>query len=240
MNRSNVIQAIADRLAAKTYLEIGVQSGDTFFPLRIAKKIAVDPRFAFSRFARLNWIRWNWRNMRNEYRSLPSDEFFARHRKFLQGRKLDLVFVDGLHTHEQSLKDIKNSLQHLSEHGVIVVDDCNPQSAGAASPVKAATQVIWNGDVWKSIAYLRATEPGLRICTLDFVFGLGIILRERAESHLDCHPDDIRSMTYEHFDKHRHDLLNLKPASYLPHLLGELGSEAKEDRVAGESPAQAR
>lgn len=240
MNRSALLQAIADRLGAKTYLEIGVQSGDTFFPLRIPKKIAVDPRFAFSRFAKLNWIRWNWRNIRNEYRPLPSDAFFASERELLKGRKLDLVFVDGLHTYEQSLRDIRNSLRHLAEHGVVVVDDCNPQSEGAASPVKAATQVIWNGDVWKAIAFLRATEPRLRICTLDIVYGLGIVFQRAAETTLDCRPEEIASMTYGHFDKHRQELLNLKPAAHIPHLLDEIAAFGQEQHAAEQSVAQMR
>src|SRR5687767_9356398 len=110
MNRVDVLQAIVNRLAARTYLEIGVKAGDTFFPLKVRKKLAVDPEFLITRRNKLDWIRWNFWNLFNEYFAMTSDAFFAARGKMLARRALDVVFVDGLHTFEQSLRDVENSL----------------------------------------------------------------------------------------------------------------------------------
>ena len=40
--------------------------------------------------------------------------------------KYDIIFIDGLHHNEQVLKDVENSLKHLSEGGSIVCHDCLP------------------------------------------------------------------------------------------------------------------
>jgi hypothetical protein len=213
MNRVQVIQALADRLGARTYLEIGVQAGDTFLRLKIRKKIGVDPRFSISGLAKLRWIRWNALNIFNEYHTTTSDQFFAG--GALRGRKLDLVFVDGLHVYEQALRDIENGLANLADSGLVIVDDCNPRSAASADPVKAASQREWNGDVWKAIAFLRAARPDLDVFTLDCVYGLAIVSRRAHESRLDIVPSAIGGMRYEEFDARRTELLNLKPQEYL-------------------------
>lgn len=220
--RIEVLQAIADRLPATSYLEIGVQSGDTFFPLRIRKKLAVDPRFLFGWRSKLNWVRWNRHNLFNEYYPMPSDLFFAHRAAKSNRRKLDLVFVDGLHTYAQSLRDVENSLVHLSENGIVVIDDCNPRSAAAADPVKADSQKIWNGDVWKTIVHIRSTRPDLTLWTLDYVYGLGILVKTPATIMLDYSTARIEMMTYEDLDQQREQLLDLKPFRYLDEFLGSL------------------
>lgn len=58
-------------------------------------------------------------NVDTTYR-MTSDEFFKNYIK----QKYDIVFVDGLHLHEQVYRDIINSLNNLNENGVIVVHDC--------------------------------------------------------------------------------------------------------------------
>ena len=55
---------------------------------------------------------------------MTSDEFFTNHRSHF-----DLVFIDGLHTHEQSLRDVANALCSLSgSDSVIVMNDCIPST----------------------------------------------------------------------------------------------------------------
>ena len=45
MNRIQIIQAILDKLAGHTYLEIGTESGISFLPIRAKRKLAIDPKF---------------------------------------------------------------------------------------------------------------------------------------------------------------------------------------------------
>lgn len=43
------------------------------------------------------------------------------------GRKFDFVYIDGDHRFEPALQDIGNSVNLLSERGIIVIDDCSPE-----------------------------------------------------------------------------------------------------------------
>ena len=56
---------------------------------------------------------------------MTSDDFFAKNQILLSENKLDLTFIDGLHTYKQSLQDTLNTLKHLDEKGIIVLHDCN-------------------------------------------------------------------------------------------------------------------
>ena len=222
MNRVSIIQGIIDRKHARNYLEIGVQSGDTFLRLRAAKKMAVDPRFLIPWTAKFNWLRWNWYNIFNEYFEMTSDRFFEQHAPLLGKRGLDVVFVDGLHTYEQSRKDIEHALRYLHEDGVILIDDCNPPSERAANPIKPNDNKAWTGDVWKSIAYLRSARPDLDIFVLDCVCGLGVLTRKPANDKLNFTEEEIDRMTYQDFDKDRIHILNLKKMDYFNEFIESL------------------
>ena len=64
---------------------------------------------------------------------MTSDEFFA---KASLPFRFDVVFIDGLHTYEQSRKDAENALGVIVEGGVIIMHDCNPPNAAAAQPAQ--------------------------------------------------------------------------------------------------------
>ena len=102
---------------------------------------------------------------------MTSDEFFLNNKK-----KFDLIFLDGLHTYEQTIKDIKNSLRFLNSKGVILVHDCLPK--------KIWNQIVprvyghWNGDVWKAIVEAR-TYSNVSTFTCIADHGLGIIFNRK-------------------------------------------------------------
>ena len=137
-----------------------------------------------------------------------SDVFFAALRP---GRHFDVVFIDGDHSFDQSLRDVENALGVLDVGGVVLVHDCNPPTAEAASPdPTAAGEGPWCGDVWKTIVHLRATRPDLRVSVLDTDCGVGII--ERGESEpLDLEPAELKAMTYQDLFADRTRLLGLTP-----------------------------
>jgi hypothetical protein len=226
VNRVDVIQGIIDRIRARTYLEIGVSQGDTFFPIKARKKIAVDPHFVFPARLRRRWIVKNLSNLRARYYESTSDEFFARISK---NDHLDVVFVDGLHTHEQSLRDVLNSLSHLSEKGIIVLHDCNPPHEAAAHPGASIDYVAglklpgwtgeWCGDVWKTICYLRSHRRDLRVFVLDCDFGIGVVMKGEPDTDLDLGDDVLAKMTYADLANERRELLGLRDESYLAEFL---------------------
>jgi len=222
MNRTDVIQRIIDRKEAKTYLEIGVANGTNFFPIRARQKIAVDPNFTFSRERKMRWTLKNLHNVVAQYHQCTSDSYFGRKKST---DRVDVVFIDGLHTYEQSLRDVMNSLVHLEGTGVIVMHDCSPPSRAAAHPAGSSRDAAelelrgwtgeWCGDVWRTICYLRSHRTDLRVFVLDCDYGLGIVTEGEADSCLNLSQEELKEMTYEDLVADRRNLLNLKDESYL-------------------------
>ena len=222
MNKIDIIQTIIDKRNARKYLEIGVHKGHTFLRIKARHKIAVDPYYLISFRKKISWSFKNISNFSAKYCRLPSDEFFIQER-LPQG--LDVVFVDGLHTFQQSLKDVYNSLSHLNEKGVIVMDDCNPPNEAAAHPADSLDQAAnlnlpgwtgeWCGDVWKTICYLRTFEKDLNVFVLDCNHGIGIITRGKPDRLLNFTKEDLNKLTYHDLANQRKELLNLKDVDFL-------------------------
>jgi hypothetical protein len=240
MNRLHVIQRIADAVKCKVYLEIGVNTGEIFFQVRSPLKIAVDPDFKFSSFQRFKRgsVRPVFRGEREMFFEKTSDDFFNADSGILKNG-IDVAFIDGLHTYDQVMRDVQNTLRFLNPAGIIILHDCNPLNASGAWPVKnsirevlelaAAGKVsgwngMWNGDVWKAVVHIRAAEKNLNLFTLDLDWGLGILSRGQMENPLDVTPDAIEQMTYSDLEKNRETFLNLKPPSYLDRFLKERSS----------------
>jgi hypothetical protein len=226
MHRTDVIQSILDKRENANYLEIGVNRGSTFFPIKARRKTAVDPKFCFSKTNIIRWMVKNPWNIFAQYHQTTSDEYFSSTRK---SSPLDVVFVDGLHTFSQSLKDVENSLERLKENGVIVMHDCLPQNKAAShpanSPAHAASLGLpgwtgaWSGDVWKTICYLRSLRRDLRAFVLNCDHGLGIIMNGIPDNVLNFSEQDIEKMIYEEFEPNKKEILNLKDEAYFGEFL---------------------
>ncbi len=228
MLRTDVLQKIIDHKKAQRYLEIGVNNGDNFFPIEISHKVAVDPSFAFSPERQKEWETKNPDNLKAQYVNATSDDFFAQ---TAASERFDVVFIDGLHTYQQSLQDVLNSLDRLNDNGVIMMHDCKPPHVAAALPApslqaaedlqkNAATRVpgwdgIWCGDVWKTIGYLRSNRSDLRVFVLDCDFGLGIVMKGQPDNSLDLSAAQLDKMTYADIFNGDGSLLNLKDENYL-------------------------
>ena len=59
-----------------------------------------------------------------------SDAFFEELRKNQSPQRYDVIFVDGDHSYVQSIKDIENSIEFLSENGVIFLHDLKQRTQG--------------------------------------------------------------------------------------------------------------
>ena len=228
LNKLNLMQCLVKRLKAKTYLEIGVNTGKCFLRLKVRRKIGVDPMFIISFKRKVFSCLTNYLNLFNEYYQMTSDVFYRSRAKSVLRGKVDVVLVDGLHTYKQALNDILNSLDYLSDGGVIIVDDCNPSSELMASQFNSYDDYVrshlrqWCGDVWKAIVYLRSRRNDLRIFVLDCETGIGIITRGQPESMLNYSDSDIEALTYKNLLSQRSDLLNLKREAYFKDFLGSL------------------
>lgn len=170
--RIDIINFLSNRFGAKNYLEIGVRNPwECFDHIICDNKDSVDPG-----------IESVENNVKYKY---TSDDFF----RLLESGSLDkknnfkwdLIFIDGLHTSYQVERDIRNSLNHLSENGTIVLHDCSPATEYHARADYYDHNTIafdvWNGTVWKAIYKLRCFNPDVDVCVVDKDFGCGIVRR---------------------------------------------------------------
>jgi hypothetical protein len=153
-SRIDLLNLLAARYRLRNYLEIGVSD-----PLACHDKIAIRSKLSVDPAPRGPITH-----------ATTSDEFFASY----TGPPFDLIFVDGLHVEEQALRDIENSLRHLSERGLIVVHDCSPDSEACASEHYDGVS-NWSGTTWKAWARLRASRPDLDMRVVGIDRGCGVI-----------------------------------------------------------------
>lgn len=233
MKKEEIIQSIIDTVNAQTYLEIGVQRGKNFFTIDAPFKIAVDPGFKFSITRRIRHIS---QFFRHSFIEKTSDDFFDQDAKRLFPNGLDVSFIDGLHTYEQSLLDFENSLRHLNEGGVILFHDCNPLTEAAAvhagSPEDARQTFSkeiteWNGDVWKTIVHIRSHYADLSVFVFDCDHGVGVVYKSVPEKKLVFTRQEIEKLTYADFESHRNEWLDIRKPDFLREFLKKLESRAK-------------
>ena len=80
-SRINLIQKIINEQNYKSYLEIGCDNDENFSRISIKNKIGVD-------------------SLKGGTLRMTSDEFFKINKDYF-----DIIFVDGLHTYEQTIKN---------------------------------------------------------------------------------------------------------------------------------------
>jgi hypothetical protein len=165
---------------------------------------------------------------------MTSDAFFQQKSGQLFNEKgIDVAFIDGLHTDEQTYKDVLNVLDCLSDGGVILLHDCNPPTESSAFPAASWEDAArakpdgwngcWCGDVWKTVVRLRSCHEDLRVFVLDCDWGVGVVHRGKPDSVLGLPERAVETMTYQYLEKNRQALLNLKPQEYLFDFLKTIG-----------------
>ena len=180
--RFDIINKLINSKKFKSYLEIGCQSDVNFSKIKIENKFGVDPQSGGT-------LR------------MTSDEFFSQNKD-----TFDLIFIDGLHIHEQVLKDIDNSLNVLNENGVILLHDCLP--AKIWHQTIPQTHSSWNGDVWKSIVQSRTRED-IDTYTIKADQGLGLILKRTNRDKL-VHPiNNFKNLKFKDYYNHHEKFMRL-------------------------------
>lgn len=188
MTRTDIINHLIEVKGYQKYLEIGVQYPESnFLKVNADSKVGVEPYPTTDKGDRAIFEQ-------------TSDQFFnecAPHDQW------DIIFIDGLHTREQCLADILNSLNHLSEGGTILVHDCLPTEEYQTTIEDNGRE--WTGDVWKSIVDIKKKD-GLEIYTIDTDWGVGFIRRN--SNCIGESPD--RELDFELYTQFRNQLLNVK------------------------------
>lgn len=232
MDRIEISQAALDALGNGTYLEIGVDTGMSFIPMRATHKWGVDPGLKLTQRRRLKYAVFAALGIKEEKLfPVPSDEFFSTQKKRLAMHGVDVCFIDGLHTYGQALRDTLNTLAYLKPKGVIVLHDCSPETEIIAAPAANIDEMIarkipgwdgaWSGDVWKVIVNLRSLHGDVNAFVLDCDRGVGVVTRGHPKTRLSYSEREIQEMNYNFLAAHRKELLDLRPPEYFHTFLRE-------------------
>ncbi len=229
-----MLQDLINLTQAQNYLEIGVAEGHCFCFLSAPQKVGVDP-------AKAPELVESQIKDGLSYYQLTSDKFFRDHGDMYQSNKIDIAFIDGLHTYEQVMLDFENCYKYLNDNGIIVMHDCNPSDAIMASSLSdyelyvnekktkgESFQGTWCGDVWKSVLHLRATHDDISIFTLNCDFGIAVIKKGKPESMLDLSVDQIANMSYAELELNREEYLNLKSPLHIFNFMNQFSSRKAE------------
>jgi hypothetical protein len=184
MKRTDILNTLIQKYRYKSYLEVGTQDPASNFDLiNVECKVSVDP---FPR-GEVTFIG-------------TSDEYFE---SITDDIKFDIIFIDGLHHNDQVLKDIENSLNHLSENGTIVCHDCLPTTELMQARDDHGGE--WTGDVWKAIAELRVERIDLDIKVVNTDYGCGIIRRGTNIPY----ETTANYKSYYHYNNNKWSMLNI-------------------------------
>jgi hypothetical protein len=218
------IKRIAQFTGARSYLEIGVASGGTFHSADLPRKVAVDPRFRFDPA--------DYTKDGVEFFEIPSDTYFAEKAGTEQ---FDIIFLDGLHTFEQTYRDFIHSLKHAHDRTVWLIDDVVPSDEFSALPDRHETRRLrhaagvvssaWHGDVYKVVFAIHDLHPDYSFVTAN-TGGNPQTIVWKASPRQVVTPGSMESivrMDYAEFLRQQ-TVMNLRPEEDALHeLFGSLG-----------------
>ena len=201
MTRASRVNRLAELVNAKRYLEIGVCFGETFFEVNAPEKVAVDPNFRFDYVSR--------QDKSTTFHPVTSDKYF----EWAPSEAFDLIYLDGLHTFDQTSRDFFNSLRLAHEKTIWLIDDTVPNDVFSSLPSQAECYHLraqtgnsdpsWMGDVYKCIYLIERTLPFYSFRTFEG-HGQTVIWRSkkaRLLSPVGVDVDNIGRITFVEFMK---------------------------------------
>lgn len=190
-HHTDLLIYLAQKIKAKSYLEIGVQNRfKNLERMGIKDSIGVDP----DRNSQADCI-------------MTSDRFFE-----INSKKFDLIFIDGYHSAEQVKKDFLGSLFSLHEGGLIVFHDTAPESEHLTH-VPRDKKGRWLGDVYRFICELNSFD-GIDFVTLDFDNGCTV-----AWVDMDKKGFQIPQITWDYYIENKNRLLRVVDFAQLENIL---------------------
>jgi hypothetical protein len=158
MNRTDIINLIIHKFNYRKYLEIGVRNpNDNFLQIDVEYKVGVDPAV----------------NHELVYKGLSQDFFLD-----YPTNEFDLIFIDGSHTHEDSMQDLFSSVPRAQ---CIVMHDCLPEKIEHTGPVKPK-KGPWCGDVWKT--WSMTCQGFDYAACVDVDHGVGVIFPDGQDIYM--------------------------------------------------------
>jgi hypothetical protein len=177
--RTKFINYIISQNSYTSYLEIGLGDSINFNQIQILNKISVDVEH-------------------NPTYLMSSDNFFKNY-----NYTFDLIFIDGMHSFENSYRDLLNSLNALNDGGSIILHDTFPKKYEHQTPTPV--EPCWVGEVWKTILKARINIKNISVKTFDLESGITLV--QRTNNDIKLNLQEIYQ--YDYFKNNYTELLNL-------------------------------
>lgn len=163
--RFDRVNGLAQINKAQRYLEIGVNKGVTFQQVEIPFRVAVDPYFRFDTEPHAN--------ENTHFHQVTSDVFFSEIAPAYG--TFDVIYLDGLHTFEQTFRDFLASLSYSHRRTIWLIDDTCPVNPASAEPSEESFRALkrqlniasgaWMGDVYKVVCAIHDFLPQMSFAT---------------------------------------------------------------------------
>ena len=222
-NYFQVMARIHNHLKPATYLEVGVDQGQSF-EIVTAETLAlgIDPNPRVRKTLKPN----------QRVFAETSDDFFNHHDVIseLGGKRLELAFIDGMHQFEFALRDFINVEKYSSPDSIILIHDVYPIDAISAARERASW--FWSGDIWRLILILKKYRPDLTVNVIGTSpTGLGIVQNLDPDSrvlaeHLDEIVKEFLALDISVLDGRKDEMLNRVPNDW-PSIAGLIDSRLK-------------
>jgi len=159
------INRALELFSSPSYLEVGVFEGETFLNIGANMKTAVDPKFRFdTQEQERPGVFFAEKTSNAYFADLHPDTVF------------DVVFLDGLHTFEQTYRDLTAALLHTHQDSLILIDDVVPSDVFSAMRDQSEAYNArdahggkgrkWHGDVFKVVFAIHDYHLGLDYRTI--------------------------------------------------------------------------
>ena len=158
MHYLEFLAALHERLAPRTYLEIGVADGHSL-ALSRCRSIGIDPDFYVDQEL-LGAVSLHRRTSDEYFSGLGTDGVTP-----FGELPIDLAYIDGMHHFEYALRDFIAIERYSAPSSVIAFDDVLPRNAEEAA--RDREDWPWTGDVFRIQYALAAHRPDLRLICVD-------------------------------------------------------------------------
>lgn len=207
----SLMRRIHEHLRPRTYVEIGVEHGDSLTLVREGTlALGVDPAPQIIHSLQPT----------TKVFAETSDDFFVKRNLSIElaGQPIDLAFIDGMHQFEFALRDFINIERYCTPGSTILIHDCYPLDAVTAA--RKRTTSFWSGDIWKLTLCLKEYRPDLAVYTIATPpTGLGLVRNLDPHStvlrdNLQRIYDEFIPLPYETIVKQKPQFLNIFPNAW--------------------------
>ena len=158
-HRKDIIPFLCNKFDLKgSYLELGLRGADVLFnhvPCKNKHAVDINCDCTYRMSTDLFFEKLDAGNL-----DLPSDY------------KWDIIFIDANHLANFVYTDFVNSLNHLTDGGILLLHDILPHSYNSQH------EFVQNQTAWKAVPFILKNHPEVHLCSIPEVDGgMGVIIK---------------------------------------------------------------